>query len=131
MKRKLLQLVLATLIVSTLSIVASAQGRGHGKGVGLSRQSDIFGNRGRGRNQDWKCGKFINCHDARDGRVDGRGPNSNRGVFQNGIFLPRGSRVRNRMIIRNYDQSRRNRLEMLRQERIAERRRWGYSRQQP
>ena len=34
--------------------------------------------RGRGRNRDddnWKCGKFVNCHDARDGRVDGRGPN--------------------------------------------------------
>ncbi len=42
------------------------------------------GDRGRrGRNRDWsrdwnrhqrKCGKFINCHDARDGRWDGRGP---------------------------------------------------------
>ena len=23
---------------------------------------------------DKKCEKFVNCHDARDGRVDGRGP---------------------------------------------------------
>ncbi len=31
--------------------------------------------RGRGRNLDGrKCGKFVNCHDARDGRWDGRGP---------------------------------------------------------
>jgi hypothetical protein len=33
---------------------------------------------GRGRKQDkWekKCDKFVNCHDARDGRWDGRGPN--------------------------------------------------------
>ena len=33
------------------------------------------GRRGRGRDFDnRKCGKFINCHDARDGRRDGRGP---------------------------------------------------------
>jgi hypothetical protein len=25
------------------------------------------------RNSDWKCGRFVNCHDARDGRRDGRG----------------------------------------------------------
>lgn len=33
--------------------------------------------RGRGRNSsNWgrKCEKFINCHDARDGRWDNRGP---------------------------------------------------------
>ena len=46
---------------------------------------------GRGHNSDWsrhqrKCGKFVNCHDARDGRVDGRGPNRFR----------RNSRWRNR-----------------------------------
>jgi hypothetical protein len=33
----------------------------------------------RGRNRDFdkrerKCAKFVNCHDARDGRRDGRGP---------------------------------------------------------
>ena len=27
---------------------------------------------GRGRDQSWKCGRFINCHDARDGRRDRR-----------------------------------------------------------
>lgn len=35
------------------------------------------GRRGRGRDSDnWgrKCGKFVNCHDARNGRRDGRGP---------------------------------------------------------
>lgn len=33
--------------------------------------------RGRGRaNSTWgnKCAKFVNCHDARDGRWDNRGP---------------------------------------------------------
>ncbi|MCA1643647.1 MAG: hypothetical protein LC785_17275, partial [Acidobacteria bacterium] len=37
---------------------------------------------GKGRNKSgrWgdKCDKFVNCHDARDGRVDGRGPRRNR-----------------------------------------------------
>jgi hypothetical protein len=41
--------------------VSLAQGRGHG--------------RGHGPDMDKKCGKFVNCHDARDGRWDGRGPN--------------------------------------------------------
>ncbi len=39
--------------------------------------SDAMG-QGRGRrasNWDKKCEKFVNCHDARDGRWDGRGPN--------------------------------------------------------
>ena len=40
-----------------------AQGRGYGRG------------RGRGPDLDKKCAKFVNCHDARDGRWDGRGPN--------------------------------------------------------
>jgi hypothetical protein len=33
---------------------------------------------GRGRDFDnWKCGRFVNCHDARDGRWDGRGRRRN------------------------------------------------------
>jgi len=37
---------------------------------------------GRGRRSshwDKKCEKFVNCHDARDGRWDGRGPNRRTG----------------------------------------------------
>lgn len=37
---------------------------------------------GRGRrvsHLDRKCEKFVNCHDARDGRWDGRGPNRSTG----------------------------------------------------
>ncbi len=33
--------------------------------------------KGQGRHhdkRDRKCGKFVNCHDGRDGRWDGRGP---------------------------------------------------------
>jgi len=48
--------------------------------------------RGRGRGPDWdkKCAKFVNCHDARDGRWDGRGPRRNADYRRNTIF---GNRV--------------------------------------
>ena len=43
----------------------------------LSASVETMG-QGRGRRVsrlDKKCSKFVNCHDARDGRWDGRGPN--------------------------------------------------------
>lgn len=43
----------------------------------LSVSTDALG-QGRRRRvdlNDKKCAKFVNCHDARDGRLDGRGPN--------------------------------------------------------
>jgi hypothetical protein len=39
--------------------------------------------RGRGRGRDKKIEKFVNGHDARDGRWDGRGPNRSRNIFRN------------------------------------------------
>jgi len=105
--------------------------------MGLGRKSDVFVNShdarvgrldGRGQNLSWKCGKFVNCHDARNGRLDGRGPRLNRVGFRNRVFISRGSRVG---FNRNFDRDefrrreRLNRFEMLRQERIAERRRFG------
>lgn len=69
--------------------------------------SDAMGQR-RGRRVsqlDKKCAKFVNCHDARDGRLDGRGPNRrDDGLF--GIF--RRSR-RNRDRDRDFDNIRRRR----------------------
>jgi hypothetical protein len=50
--------VLCLLVVVSLPIDVLGQGRG----------------RRVGRGQDKKCEKFVNCHDARDGRWDGRGP---------------------------------------------------------
>ncbi|MBL8189113.1 MAG: hypothetical protein JNK38_13970 [Acidobacteria bacterium] len=55
------------------------QGRSRGKEKRFERfdRDDCFGcrdDRGRGRGQDKKADKFINGHDARDGRFDGRGP---------------------------------------------------------
>jgi hypothetical protein len=48
---------LAFLVLMSTSHDAQAQGRGRGKS-----------------NEDWKCAKFVNCHDASEGRLDGRGP---------------------------------------------------------
>lgn len=50
-------LVFSLLVIFALSTDANAQGRGRRNG-----------------NWDKKCSKFVNCHDARDGRWDGRGP---------------------------------------------------------
>jgi len=64
--RKLLgAAALMLLLVLTVSSDVLAQGRGRGRGHG---GFDNF---------DKKCGKFVNCHDARDGRWDGRGPRRN------------------------------------------------------
>jgi hypothetical protein len=56
--------VLTLLVALSLPIDTFAQGRGRGEG-----------NRREGNWNSKKCGKFVNCHDARDGRWDGRGPN--------------------------------------------------------
>jgi len=48
---------LAFLVLMSASYEARAQGRGR-------RES----------NEDKKCTKFVNCHDASEGRLDGRGP---------------------------------------------------------
>src|SRR5690349_2055108 len=54
---------LSLLMIFAVSMDARAQGRGRGNS-----------------NWDKKCSKFVNCHDARDGRWDGRGPNRRIGV---------------------------------------------------
>jgi hypothetical protein len=58
--RKILLVLLSLLLLAVVPAMASAQGRG------------------RGRGQDKKLDKFINGHDARDGRWDGRGPRATR-----------------------------------------------------
>ncbi|HEY8203758.1 MAG TPA: hypothetical protein VIF81_03440 [Pyrinomonadaceae bacterium] len=87
----------ALAVLLALPAMSFAQGRGHGYGRG----------RGRGPDLEKKCGKFVNCHDARNGRWDGRGPRGSRvGIFRNRrvnngvIFFPRG---RNRRVDRDGD----------------------------
>ena len=58
--RGLLAVIFALVVAVGLPTLVNAQGRG------------------RGRGQDKKADKFINGHDARDGRWDGRGPKRGR-----------------------------------------------------
>ena len=51
-------LVLSVLMI--VSVASDAMGQGRGRRVSHMNK---------------KCAKFVNCHDARDGRWDGRGPN--------------------------------------------------------
>jgi hypothetical protein len=71
--RKIVLVLVSLFLLSALPAIASAQGRGRG--------------------QDKKYGKFVNGHDARDGRWDGRGPRStrvgNRNRRGNSIYAPR------------------------------------------
>src|SRR2546423_1057432 len=90
----LVAILFALAVLLALSATSFAQGRGHGYGRG----------RGRGADLSWKCGKFVNCHDARNGRLDGRGPNRSTRIWRNGIFVTRGERVgdRNRYSTNDY-----------------------------
>lgn len=104
MRNNFLRIGFGALIICVVSASAFAQGRGRGNGHG--RNADIFSNGrfdNRGRNQNWKCGVFVNCHDARDGRVDGRGPRTSR-INRNNSFTSRGDRVgyRNRYNMNDY-----------------------------
>lgn len=79
--RKML-LVLATLfLLAAVPATSLAQGRG------------------RGRGQEKKLDKFVNGHDARDGRWDGRGPGySRRSLIANDMRQRRANRLRNRYL---------------------------------
>jgi hypothetical protein len=54
--------LLGILVVGLLITFAASDAMAQGRGRRVSRS-------------DKKCAKFVNCHDARDGRWDGRGPN--------------------------------------------------------
>jgi hypothetical protein len=100
-------IILTILLAVVLPTTALGQGRGRGHGRG-----GIFGN------PNNKCGKFVNCHDARVGRWDGRGPRGNRvgNVLLGGGIRVRRHRhsnddrfiIRNRRVNRDYWRNRRN-----------------------
>ena len=103
--RNFLTVVLLALFLAVI-IPATALGQGRGRGYG---RGGIFGS---GHN---KCGKFVNCHDARNGRWDGRGPRADRvgnrvlrnrirvrnPGFNNGDLVLRNLRRRHRTVIMN------------------------------
>ena len=64
--------------------------------VNMALSDMTFAKQRRGRFNDKKSGKFINGHDARDGRWDGRGPRSRfgdrRGRDRRFIFRDRWDR---------------------------------------
>lgn len=68
MKRGKLFGILVLSLLMVVSVATDAMGQGRGR-----RSSRGF---------DKKCGKFVNCHDARDGRWDGRGPNRRSSYFR-------------------------------------------------
>ena len=77
-------ILFALILTLALPIISFAQGRGNGRGRG----------QGQGPNLDKKCAKFVNCHDARDGRWDGRGPGGNQVSQWPGVDIFRNRRVR-------------------------------------
>lgn len=89
-------IIVMGLLLAT-AIPATALGQGHGRGHGKGNVGNIgWPTRTRTWSKhDRKCAKFKNCHDASEGRWDGRGP---RGSRVSNIL---GTRVRNRN--RNFD----------------------------
>ena len=67
MKLSTSKTLLGILVVGFLITIASSDAMGQGRGRRVSHL-------------DKKCAKFVNCHDARDGRLDGRGPNRRVGL---------------------------------------------------
>ena len=83
--RKMLLVLASLVLLAALPATSFAQGRG------------------RGRGQDKKLDKFVNGHDARDGRWDGRGPRIGRqSLISNRIIRQRRmARLRNQEFDRN------------------------------
>jgi hypothetical protein len=114
--------ILTAMLFALLVVVAApgtsfAQGDNHDRG------------RGQGQRSKWqkKHDKFVNGHDARDGRWDGRGPARRNAivrnrVYRNGVLVPTGTRVWNRNRVLNTNDLRlRNERARLR---LAQRRAW-------
>jgi hypothetical protein len=66
-------LVLASLFALALPTLATAQGQGRGRGQERQEKQERKERREENKS-DRKCAKFVNCHDASDGRRDGKGP---------------------------------------------------------
>lgn len=80
MKSFSLKLILPLLVLClfSLSALAAPQGKGKGKGRGQGRGNGQIHRPNDHPNSRKKDDKFVNGHDARDGRWDGRGPKPRR-----------------------------------------------------
>ena len=80
-QRNLILSMAAAVLLTIVPSLSLAQGHGNGRGRGHNvdwSNNQDRSNRNWRRHYDKKCGKFVNCHDARNGRVDGRGPQGTR-----------------------------------------------------
>ncbi len=71
LRRSLLLILFSVVVAWPLTTFGQGRGRGIGRGIGLERKPAIF----------------VNGHDARDGRFDGRGPQIGRRTI---LVAPRG-----------------------------------------
>jgi hypothetical protein len=78
LNRKILLLVAGIILLAATPVTNLAQGRG------------------RDRGDEKKSDRFVNRHDARDGRWDGRGPQSARGSDIGNVIRHRHDRLSNR-----------------------------------
>lgn len=65
-----------TIMALLLAMAIPATGLGQGRW--RSRNNGNWSNRNWTRHNNKKCGKFVNCHDASDGRLDRRGARGDR-----------------------------------------------------
>jgi hypothetical protein len=104
--------IMGLLLAMAIPAAASAQGRNRGQ---RRASNEGWQNRTtRLSNYDKKCLKFKNCHDASEGRLDGRGPRGervsnivrhrHRHADDNGFLNNRRDRQRRNNILRNRGQ---------------------------
>lgn len=87
LNRKIFLILASVILLAALPATSLAQGRG------------------RGRGQEKKLDRFVNGHDARDGRWDGRGPRiGRRSVISNTIIRQRRA---DRTRYRNFEREQR------------------------
>jgi len=72
--------VFGLIVLVALPAITSAQGRGRGRDKDFERRDKDF------EKSERKRDKFVNGHDARDGRWDGRGPSRFRQRYDDDNF---------------------------------------------
>jgi hypothetical protein len=92
--------------IMALLLALSVPATGLGQGRWRNRQNGTWSNRNWTRHNNKKCGKFVNCHDARNGRLYRRGARGDRVhyiVRRNRNRNFNDSDFRRRLVYRNRD----------------------------